>query len=165
MPELPIELCAAVAARIDRAPELREAILAEMGLSDVAWKSTSHYWASAIRAEIEQGRTELLLTYDRAYVERIELERGELDVDDYTRLMVSIERASEGDAVLSDLGLPRAALVRIERVWLERMQADPAFGARVRQALTATRKAISRAQLRAPGDAFAAEQRPRSGDR
>ncbi|UQA56659.1 DUF2169 family type VI secretion system accessory protein [Polyangium aurulentum] len=163
MPELPIEMCAAMAARIDRTPEAREAILAEMGLSLHAWASTSQYWTSAIRTEVEQGRTELLLTYDRAYVDQIELERGVLDVEDYTRLMVSVERSSDADVVLAEQGVPRAALVRIERVWLQRMQADPAFGARVRQALTATRRAISRAQIRAPGDGALAA--PRSNDR
>jgi hypothetical protein len=163
MPELPIEMCAAIAARIDRTPETREAILAEMGLSVSAWAPTAQYWASAIRAEIEQGRTELLLTYDRAYVDQLELQRGELDVEDYTRLMVSVERGSEADAVLAEFGVPRAALVRIERVWLQRMQADPTFGVRVRQALTATRRAISRAQIRAPGDGALAA--PRSNDR
>jgi hypothetical protein len=97
-------------------------------------------------------------------VEQLELTRGELDVNEYARLMVSIERA-DGDLVLADLGLPRAALVRIERVWTARMTADPAFGARVRSTMTATRRASTRPPKNTPFTELANPSWPRSGDR
>ncbi|TKC95744.1 DUF2169 family type VI secretion system accessory protein [Polyangium fumosum] len=166
--DLPLELCACVAARIDRRPEDRARILSEMGLSDPRWVSTERTWVSAIRAETEQGRSELRLAYDRAYVQQLEIERGALEIADYARLMFSVEH-SDADVVLAELGLARVCLVRIERVWQERMEADPAFRARVREALASARRAYARVSPDGRSGATYAEaatpSRPRSSDR
>ncbi|MDI1444731.1 DUF2169 domain-containing protein [Polyangium sp. 6x1] len=166
--DLPLENCAAVAARIDRRPEERARILSEMGLSEARWVSTERTWVTAIRAETEQGRCELRLAYDRAYVQQLEIERGALEIADYARLMFSVEH-SDADVVLAELGLARVCLVRIERVWQERMEADPAFRARVREALASARRAYARVQPEGRGSATYAEaatpSRPRSSDR
>ncbi|MRG90471.1 DUF2169 family type VI secretion system accessory protein [Polyangium spumosum] len=164
--DLPLELCAAVAARIDRCPEERARILSEMGLSEQRWVTTERTWVSAIRGETEQGRCELRLAYDRAYVGQLEIERGALEIADYARLMFAVEH-SDGDQVLVELGLARACLVRIERVWQERMEADPAFRARVREALATARRAYARVHPdgRATYAEAATPSRPRSSDR
>ncbi|MDI3284455.1 DUF2169 domain-containing protein [Polyangium sp. 15x6] len=165
--ELPLEQCATVAARIDRRPEDRARILSEMGLSEQRWVSTERTWIGAIRAETEQGRSELRLAYDRAYVQQLEIERGALEIADYARLMFSVEH-SDADVVLAELGLARICLVRIERVWQERMEADPAFRARVREALASARRAYARVHPDGRGATFAeaaTPSRPRSSDR
>jgi hypothetical protein len=171
--ELPLELCAYLAARIDRSPDERGRILSEMGLSEQTYIAASQAWAGSIRAEIEQGGSELRAAYERAYVSQLEVERGDLTVAEYTRLMVHVEHG-DGEAILAELGLPRDALVRIERVFQERMSADPSFGVSVRQEMATTRRALSRtASRKTPGGspdptdvrATATPTRPRSSDR
>lgn len=174
--ELPLELCAAVAARIDRCPNERASILEQMGLSEATYAASEQTWTMAMRTETEQGRGDLRAAYERAYVAQLETERGEIDISDYAHLMVSVE-FTDADAVLADLGLPRCALVRIERVWQERMAADVAFCARVRQAMASTRRAFSRVRRGQPASAdtdprtaayaegSSASSRPRSSDR
>lgn len=156
-----------MAARIDRRPDDRARVLSEMGLSEQRWVATERTWTSAIRAETEQGRCELRLAYDRSYVQQLEIERGELEITDYARLMVAVEH-SDADVVLAELGLSRVCLVRIERVWQERMEGDLAFRARVREALATSRRAYARVHpdgRGAPLAEAATPSRPRSSDR
>jgi hypothetical protein len=174
--ELPLEFCAAITARLDRTPEERARILDQMGLSESTYVASEQAWAMTMRTETEQGRSDLRSAYERAYVAQLETERGEIDISDYAHLMVSVE-FSDADAVLADLGLPRCALVRIERVWQERMAADAAFCSRVRQVMASTRRAFSRVRRGQPAGADAdprtaayaegssASSRPRSSDR
>jgi hypothetical protein len=179
--ELPLELCATLAARIDRCPGERARIIEEMGLSQKTFTAAEQAWAIAIRAETEQGGSELRTAYERAYLCQIELERGGIEVEEYVRLMVAVEHG-DADAILAELGLPREALVRIERVYQERMAADPSFGVHVRQEMGATRRAFTRVMSRAknaqppaatdPADVrataygeAATPSRPRSNDR
>jgi hypothetical protein len=61
------------------------------------------------------------------------------------RLMTGVEHG-DLDEVLAEFGVPQAALVRIERVWRERMNVDPALSLRVRQAMPGARRAFSQSQ-------------------
>ncbi|MBK9263370.1 MAG: DUF2169 domain-containing protein [Polyangiaceae bacterium] len=143
--DVPIDVCAAVAARIDRRPADRSAILEELGLSPSMFSSAERTWIAAIRAETEQGRSELRAMYDRSYVCQLEIERGPLEVIDYVRLMIGVEHG-DLDEVLAEFDVPQASLVRIERVWRERMNAEPSLFARVRQAMAGARRAFSQSQ-------------------
>lgn len=140
-----IDVCAAVAARIDRRPANRAAIVEEMGLSLSMFTSAERTWATAIRAETEQGRSELRAMYDRSYVGQLEIERGPLEVIDYVRLMMGVEHGDLNE-VLAEFDVPQESLVRIERVWRERMNAESALGARVRHAMASARRAFSQSQ-------------------
>lgn len=143
--EVSIDVCAAVAARIDRRPTDRTEILQEMGLSVSMYNAAERAWIAAIRAETEVGRSELRAIYDRCYVEQLEGERGRFEVIDYVRLMIGVEHG-DLDEVLAEFDVPQAALVRIERVWRERMNAEPSLGMRVRQAMPGARRAFSQSQ-------------------
>lgn len=143
--EVPIDVCAAVAARIDRRPGARTDILEEMGLSPSMYNAAERAWIAAIRAETEQGRSDLRTMYDHAYVGQLEMERGPMEVIDYVRLMTGVEHG-DLDEVLAEFDVPQAALVRIERVWRERMNVDPALSLRVRQAMPGARRAFSQSQ-------------------
>lgn len=143
--EVPIDVCAMVAARIDRRPAGRAEFLQEMGLSLTMYNAAERAWMTAIRAETEQGRSELRALYDRSYVMQLEMERGTFEVIDYVRLMVGVEHG-DLDEVLAEFDVPQAALVRIERVWRERMNAEPALSMRVRQAMPGARRAFSQSQ-------------------
>jgi hypothetical protein len=138
--DVPIDVCATVAARIDRRPTKHTEILQEMGLSFSLYHGAERAWIAAIRAETEQGRSDLRAIYDRCYVAQLEAERGSFDVIDYVRLMIGVEHG-DFDAVLAEFDVPQSALVRIERVWRERMNADPSIGLRVRQAMPGARRA------------------------
>ncbi len=143
--DVPIDVCAMVAARIDRRPNERVDILQEMGLSPAMFNAAERTWLAAIRAEMEQGRSELRAFYDRTYVMQLEMERGTFEVIDYVRLMVGVEHG-DLDEVLAEFDVPQAALVRIERVWRERMSVEPALSMRVRQAMPGVRRAFSQSQ-------------------
>lgn len=134
--EVTLEQCAAVAASIARRREETARILEEQGLTREAWEAAEQRWSAAIRAEIAQGKTALLKRFDRAYVEQIERERGVIQAHEYARLAVAAQRGGP-DEVLDALGLPRGALMRIERVWLERMARDALLDEKVRAAMKA----------------------------
>ena len=138
--EVPIETCAAVAASIARRRKDTARILEENDLDPPAWAALKRRYNDAILDEARRGKAVLLKAYDAAYVGRLEQERGPIEVEEYARLVVAAER---GDArrVLADLGLPETAMVRIERVWLDRVVTTQALGDRVRLAVSAARQA------------------------
>jgi hypothetical protein len=135
----PIERCAATAASMARRPANRAKILEENELTEATWDALVKHWTGEIREETKRGRVTLLEAYDRAYVARLEEERGPIQVEDYARLVVAGERG-DAEAALAELTLPRGAMLRLSRVWAGRMAADAGLGARVRQAVEAARQ-------------------------
>jgi len=71
-------------------------------------------------------------------VEQLERERGPLHLNDYARLVVAAERGTLS-ATLAKMGLPRGSMLRIERVWLQKIAADEGLGAAVPLAVRAAR--------------------------
>lgn len=93
-------------------------------------------WAEAIREAAARGKTSLLRAYDQAYVAQLEADRGAITVKEYARLVVAAERGTETEA-LAELGLPRGAMLRVQRVWMKKMSA---LGRQVREAVEAARE-------------------------
>jgi len=89
------------------------------------------------------GDMERFRAQDEAYVKQLEEERGPIDVEEYARINVSVERGT-AEATLEELQLPREALMPIERVWLKKRTQDSALRERVRKALEEARKKPSR---------------------
>jgi len=114
-------------------------------LSVSMYAAAERAWTAAVRAETEQGRSDLRAHYDRCYVAQLEMERGTFEVMDYVRLMVGVEHG-DLDEVLAEFDVPQVALVRIERVWRERMQAEPSLSMRIRQAMPGARRAFAQSQ-------------------
>jgi hypothetical protein len=137
--EWPVDRCAAIAASIARTRAETPRILEAHGLDPASWSALTRHWAAAIRDETKKGKVSLLNAYDRAYVAQLERERGAITVEEYARLLIAGERDAEREA-LAELGLPTTALIRIERVWMERIAADPELGACARQAVLAARE-------------------------
>ncbi len=148
--DIPIEVCATVAARIERRPNEHTEILQGMGLSISMYHAADRTWIAAMRAETEQGRSDLRAIYDRCYVAQLEMERGSFEVIDYVRLMIGVEHG-DLDQVLVEFDVPQTALVRIERVWRERMTTEPSIAIHVRQAMPGARRAFMQLQG-VPGD-------------
>lgn len=118
--EFPIEKCAAITASIARRRDEEAQILGEHELDPKRWKAIQKHWTEAIRKETARGKRELLKRYDWAYVEQLEKERGPIQVSEYALLTIAAERGAT-DEVLARLTLPRGAVMRIERVWIEKM--------------------------------------------
>jgi hypothetical protein len=132
--EYPIDRIARIAASIARRREDEGAILEGQRLAAPTWELLRAHWLDAIRAETERGERALLRAYDEAYVAQLEAERGAIGIEEYTRLLIADERGV-AERVLAELDLPQGALMRIQRVWADRMMDDPALGASVMTAL------------------------------
>jgi hypothetical protein len=137
--DIPIELCAAITASIERRDGERAQILEENGLTEGAWDEHSRRWARRIQDETDRSRTGLLRAFDGAYVGRIEEERGPITEEEHARLVVAGERRG-ADEAMKALGLPRAAFLRIRRIWIARSAASADLGKRVRRAIELERE-------------------------
>ena len=135
----PAERCAGIAASLARRRAEREAILHENDLDEEVWGALEQHWAEAIRAAGARGKTGLLRAYDEAYLAQLEAERGAVSVQEYARILVAAERGTEREA-LAELGLPRGALLRLQRVWMRKMAGARELGKRVREAVEGVRE-------------------------
>jgi hypothetical protein len=138
--DFPIERCAAIAAEIAQMRPQTAQILESHDLTPDDWKAIEEHWGDKLRKEASRGKSTLLKVYDAAYVAQIEKLRGPIQVDEYARLVVGSERGSTA-AVIEELRLPRGAVLRIERIWLDRIADDPVLASSVRAALAKAHKA------------------------
>jgi hypothetical protein len=90
--------------------------------------------------ERKRGKSAFRDAYDDAYIAQIERGRGPIQLEEYARLEVAIERCNAAPT-LADLRLPRAALMRLQRVWLRKIMADASLITRLQQAVAAARSA------------------------
>ncbi|MBK8255739.1 MAG: DUF2169 domain-containing protein [Polyangiaceae bacterium] len=134
-----VERCGAITASIARRKNQTNSILKENNLEAADWAELKKHWESAIDNETSRGKRGLLAAFDAGYVAQLENERGPLGVEQYARLVVAAERGMLAD-VLSELGLPRAAMMRIERVWLLRMAESAELDEASRLAVMAERE-------------------------
>ncbi|XXY50072.1 DUF2169 domain-containing protein [Sorangium sp. So ce269] len=132
--EYPLARCAAIAARLARRPESRDATLEAEALAPDTWEALHAHWLDAIRAGTARGSKALLSAYDAAYVGALEAERGPITAGEYARLVIAVERGTDREA-LADLRLPEGVMIRLRRVWLERIVRDPQAAQEVRKAM------------------------------
>ena len=130
-PQRPDALTAATAT--DRpGTELR----AELAARLAPWKIPARILALPELPVTERGKTEKLKAYDAAFVAQLEEERGLLAVEEYARIVISSERGTTA-TTLAELGLPEAAVLRIQRVWMNKMGKDPELRRLARSAVEA----------------------------
>ncbi len=132
--------CGQITASIARRRSERAAILSSHDLDEATWAEVSAHWNSAIQAGLQRGDTKLLDAFDDGYVTQLEAERGEVTVPDYARLLLADERGHMSVA-LTELGLPRGAMLRLERVWGRRIGEDPNLDEDIDRALDELRNA------------------------
>ncbi|MGK3967642.1 DUF2169 domain-containing protein [Sorangium sp. So ce118] len=130
----PIERCAAIAARLARRPADCDAILKAEGLTPKTWQRLHVRWLDEIQDEIARRKKKLVSAYDAAYVAALEKERGPITAGEYAQLVIAAEQG-RGQAALAELGLPDESMMRIRRVWLERIVKDKKAAAEVRAAM------------------------------
>lgn len=130
----PIDRCARIAASIARSRDRVARILETHELEEEVWEALKAHWAAEIKKETERGKTALLRVYDAAYVAQLEDERGPIAIEEYARMVVASERGT-APRTLGALGLPEASMLRIQRVWMGKMQKDPELRRLVRSAV------------------------------
>jgi hypothetical protein len=114
---------ATLSAEIDLKPDVRQTTLDAAGLDEARFDEVHQRWQAAIDGELDRGRWELGAAYDDAYVARMELERGALDIHDYTLIEVAQERG-RSDAQLDAMAIPRVAAMPIMRCWIRRIASN-----------------------------------------
>ncbi|MGK4007952.1 DUF2169 domain-containing protein [Sorangium sp. So ce1036] len=132
--EYPLERCAAIAARLARRPESQDEILEAEALALDTWEALHAHWLDAIRAGMARGSKAQLSAYDAAFVGALEAERGPITAAEYARLVIAAERGNDRET-LAELRLPEGVMIRIRRVWLERVVKDPEAAREVREAM------------------------------
>jgi hypothetical protein len=130
---------ASIAASIARTPADRARILEAAEIPPDVWGDAERHWNEAILDETRRGKRALLDAYDADYVGRLEEERGPIQIAEYARLVVAGERGTAAEA-LAELGLPRAAAMRIERVWLKKVLGDATLAKAVAHAVKMARR-------------------------
>ncbi|WP_437981658.1 DUF2169 family type VI secretion system accessory protein [Sorangium sp. So ce117] len=130
----PIERCAVIAAKLAQRPADCDTILKAEKLTPKNWQSLHEQRLDEIQDEIARRKKKLLSAYDAAYVAALEKERGPITAGEYAQLVISAEQG-QGQAALAELGLPDESMMRIRRVWLERIVKDKKAAAAVRAAM------------------------------
>ena len=136
----PLERCAAIAASIARTRSETARILDEHELTPERWSALDAHWTQHVRALAGRGRSTPLKAYDEAYVGQLEKERGPIRPEQLAGLLVAIERGA-AEEELARLSLPKGALLRVQRVWLQRTAIDAELGKAVRRAIEEAREA------------------------
>ncbi len=137
-PDISLERCAELTASIARNRRDEGKILNENSMNTEQWERVKTHWNDEMRKETARGKTALLKRFDTAYVGQLEKERGPLEAEEYARISVGMERGSV-EGTLLELGLPKGAVMRIERVWAARMAKDAGLEERVRAAVDVER--------------------------
>jgi hypothetical protein len=138
--DLGLEELARLRARLAERGADRRAVLAAERVTEASMRAVEARWDAALAAEAKRGRARLLARHDDAYVGEQEALRGPLGPEGYARLAVAIE-LGDLDPTLAELGLERADVLRLVRVWTRRTLADADLAAAVRRAIEAARPA------------------------
>jgi hypothetical protein len=129
-----IERCAAIAASIARRKADKTAILQDHDLTSEVWTELETHWREAIQHESQCGSMTLLRAHDGAYVDQLEAERGPISIDQYARLTIAMDNGIEQD-ILTELELPRGAVLPVQRIWTEKMRQSKELADSVRAAV------------------------------
>jgi hypothetical protein len=130
----PLERCAAIAGSIARRKIDKTVILETHDLTPDVWARLDSHWREAIQQETQRGKMTLLRAHDSAYVAQIEAERGAITVDQYASLTIAMDNGVDADT-LTELDLPRGALLPVQRTWIEKMSRNKELAERVREAV------------------------------
>lgn len=134
-----LEHCAAIRAAIAMPGADRTGVLAKHQLDEAAFARIEKAHLSRLDQETSSGTTDLLNRYDAAYVAAQDALRRPIGVKEYARIVVA-KKSGELAEALSELGVPRSELMRLDRVWKRRV----AEHAGVAKTLEATIEALSK---------------------
>jgi len=122
--EIDLETYAGLRATLDCRPHDEPEVLEAADLRRDEWTRTKDRWETLLAATARQGDETHLSRFDRAYVARIDDERGELyGLVDFAQFEAAAE-AGQGDAKLEEQRVPSAAKMPLRRQWLRAIMAD-----------------------------------------
>lgn len=136
--ELTLEQLSVVLAELAEGRSSRAEILREHGVNDHSLCINQKKWSEELKRESKRGITRLQTTSDDAYVTRVEEFRGPVKLDEYARLIVAIERG-EADQALDELRIQRPALMRVVRLWTQKVNRDVHLSEKTAEVLASLR--------------------------
>lgn len=119
-----LEHCAAIRAAIAMPGSDRGAVLAKHELDEASFAKIEKSHLARIDQETSGGVQDLLNRYDAAYVAAQDALRSPIGVKEYARIVVGRQEGDLAD-VMSELGVPRSELMRLDRVWKRRIAEHP----------------------------------------
>lgn len=120
---LSLDECAGVRAELSLKGAVKLEVLAKNHIDEATWSRVEREHLRAIDEASQRGDLTLLERYDDAYVAACDRLRTPVGVDAYARLRLAKENGRLAN-VLEELGLSRAELLRLDRVWRRRLQSD-----------------------------------------
>lgn len=137
---LTLEQAATIAAELAEGKKDRRQVLEAYGLRERSWRKNEKRWSEAIAAQSARGTHALQAAYDAAYVAKVEAFRGPIQLEEYARIVVALER-SQAVEVLCELKIHRAALMPIVRLWTRKVAKDMKLGDAANDVLRLLRRA------------------------
>jgi hypothetical protein len=114
----PLDRCARLDAALALAADT-STVLGTHELDPATWLALREHWQAAVRASLRDGDSTLLRAYDTAYVAELERVRGAITPEQHAMLTRAVVRGTRAEA-LATLGVPKAAVLHVERVMLRR---------------------------------------------
>lgn len=137
---LTLEQAATIAAELAEGKKERRQVLEARGLRERSWRKNEKRWSEAISAQSARGTHALQAAYDAAYVAKVEEFRGPIQLEEYARIVVALERGQAVE-VLCELKIHRAALMPIVRLWTRKVAKDMKLGDAANDVLRSLRRA------------------------
>ena len=137
--DFPVDRFAALEATIAVGATSRAEVLRAAGLRERAFKAVERHFKDAFEAESATGSQALRGDYDAAYVATVEEARGPIELPEYARIMVGLERG-RAPLALDALRIPRPALMPIVRRWTKKLAGDAKLAGESQAALRAARR-------------------------
>ncbi len=138
--ELDLEECAAVRAELGMRGAVKSEVLFKHRLEEATWVKIERQHLKAIDEKSQEGDMSLLDRYDDAYVEaQNRLWSTPVGEPEFARLQVAKETGRLAN-LLEELGVSRADLMRLERVWRRRQKNDASLADRLEDEMERLRK-------------------------
>lgn len=122
--EITIELYAQLSASLAYRPKDESEILEAEDVVPSEYGRAKRHWNHMMNGAAKNGEEELLIAFDRAYVARLDEERGKpYELADYARFDAAAEMGRD-DHVLRQQKVPSAAKMILRRHWLRSIMAE-----------------------------------------
>lgn len=122
--EITIELYAQLNASLDYRPRDESEILDAADVAPPEYRRAKRHWDQMMKGAAKNGEEELLIAFDRAYVARLDEERGKpYELTDYARFDAATEMGRD-EHMLREQKVPVAAKMILRRHWLRSIMAE-----------------------------------------
>lgn len=134
-PTLSLEAYASISAELAEQREPRATVLRRLGFDEDSWTVEERAWLEALADQAKAGDGTQIARYGELFVTAQDrlgtAEEAALSTDQYVRLAITMETATEPNKELERHELRLAQWMRIDRRFQRRAMTDPAFGAQL----------------------------------